>query len=97
MMSRATYKGMKIEWYPDECASPLPKTQLGPRKENLMPPPKKLNPMANRFQMLNTEGTEDGSEDVSEDDGEEDSTVLAGFSALKMHHRSPWNARTVVA
>ncbi|QDS75345.1 hypothetical protein FKW77_002095 [Venturia effusa] len=25
MMSRALYKGLKIEWYPDECSSPIPK------------------------------------------------------------------------
>jgi len=25
MMSRALYKGLKIEWYPDECAAPIPK------------------------------------------------------------------------
>jgi hypothetical protein len=24
MISRSLYKGLKIEWYPDECASPLP-------------------------------------------------------------------------
>lgn len=24
MMSRARYKGLRIEWYPDECAGPIP-------------------------------------------------------------------------
>jgi len=71
MMSRATYKGMKIEWYPDECAQPLPKVQHPPKKENTPAPSKKLNPMVNRFQMLNMDGTEDGSED-EDGDGLED-------------------------
>ena len=67
MMSRATYKGMKIEWYPDECAQPLPKLHHPPRKENTSAPSKKLNPMVNRFQMLNMDGTEDGSGDDEPD------------------------------
>jgi hypothetical protein len=27
MMSRAIYKGLRIDWYPDECAGPLPHVQ----------------------------------------------------------------------
>lgn len=95
MMSRVTYKGMRIEWYPDECAQPLPKTQHVPKKEIRQPPPKKQNPIANRFQMLNMDGTEDGTEDGSDDDAVGASTVLTGFSP--MNHRSPWNVRTVAA
>ena len=67
MMSRATYKGLKIEWYPDECAQPLPKVQHPPKKESSAPPSKKLYPMVNRFQMLNMDGTEDGSEEDEPD------------------------------
>ena len=70
-MSRAIYKGMKIEWFLDECAQPLPKVQHAPRKENIPTASKKLNPMVNRFQMLNMDGTEDGSDD-EDGDGLED-------------------------
>lgn len=80
-MSRATYKGMKIEWYPDECAQPLPKVQHPPKKENGPAPPKKLNPMVNRFQMLNMDGTEDGSEE-DEPDG------LEGYPSID--HNTNW-------
>lgn len=92
MMSRATYKGMRIEWYSDECAQPLPKIQA-PKKENVQQPPKNPQPMVNRFQMLNMDGTEDG----SEEDEDDDPAGLGGFSALTINHRSPWNASTVAA
>ncbi|KAI9732676.1 MAG: hypothetical protein M1834_004013 [Cirrosporium novae-zelandiae] len=68
MMSRQNYKGMKIEWYPDECGQPLPKIQHMLRKENYSQAPvKKVDIMVNRFQMLNMDGTEDGSDDDDED------------------------------
>ena len=93
MMSRAAYKGMKIEWYPDECAQPLPRKPTAPKKECVPQLPKKPQPMVNRFQMLNMDGTEDGS-DEDEEDGP---PALAGFSQLGKNHRSPWNATTVAA
>ena len=93
MMSRAAYKGMRIEWYPDECAQSLPKMQFAPKRENTQQLPKKPQPMVNRFQMLNIDGTEDSSEENEEDDP----TALIGFSALRLNHRSPWNASTVAA
>lgn len=92
-MSRATYKGMKIEWYPDECAQPLPKMSIAPKKESVQQLPKKAQPMVNRFQMLNMDGTEDS----SNEDEEDGPTTLAGLSELKINHRSPWNASTVAA
>lgn len=60
MMSRATYKGSKIEWDEDECAGPLLKP-IQFNKENI--PPKKKNdaPMLNRFHLLNMDGAESGS------------------------------------
>jgi len=91
MMSRATYKGMRIEWYPDECCQPLPKIQYAPKKENLAPQPaKKANSMMNRFQMLHMDGddTEDGSEE-----GE----ILSELSSMNINRQSPWNPRTVAA
>ena len=92
MMSRAAYKGMRIEWYPDDCNQALPKMQHLPRKENRVPSPaKKPNTTVNRFQMLGMDGTEDGS---SED---EKPSVLSDLSSLNVNSRSPWNPRSVAA
>lgn len=92
MMSRAMYKGMKIEWYPDECALPLPKQQWTPRKESILQPVKKPITAFNRFQMLNMDGTEDGSEDGSQEDDQENTTMLTErLSTMKIGHRSSWN------
>ena len=87
---------MKIEWYPDECAQPLPKTQYAPKKENLAPQqPKKFMSAMNRFQMLNLDN--DGTEDDSEETDEEPA-VLSNLSSMYISsHRSPWNPRTVAA
>lgn len=95
MMSRAIYKGMRIEWYPDECAQPLLKTQPVPRKETPQRSVKKSNPIANRFQMLNMDGTEDGTEDASDEDTVDIPPGLKTFSPIG--HRSPWNTRPVAA
>ncbi|KAI9792256.1 MAG: hypothetical protein M1835_007974 [Candelina submexicana] len=67
MMSRGSYKGMRIEWYPDECAAPLPKPQPMPKRSNGLPPSDNSKSMVNRFNLLNMEGTEDGSEADDED------------------------------
>ena len=91
MMSRAMYKGMRIEWYADECGQPLPKAQQAPKKENMAPPPaKKANTMVNRFQMLNMDG-----EDTEE--GSEDGEILSELSSMNISKTSPWNTRTVAA
>ena len=80
MMSRATYKGMKIEWYSDECSQPLPKMQH-PRKKvkQAAPQPKKFVSAMNRFQMLNTDGTENDSEET-----DEEPAVLSDFSSMNL-------------
>lgn len=91
MMSRVTYKGMKIDWYPDECCQALPKPQYLPKKESLAPPQaKKSNSRMNRFQMLNMDGddTEEGSEE-----GE----ILSELSSMNINRRSPWRSPTVAA
>ena len=78
MMSRVTYKGMKIEWYPDECSQPLPKVQYASkdtRKENLAPQPKKHGSAMNRFHMLNLDGDDDSSSET-----DKDATVLSDLS-----------------
>ena len=75
MMSRVAYKGMKIEWYPDECSEPLPKMQHAVKKENVAAPqPKKRTTATNRFHMLNMDGADDDSEET-----DEEPTVLSGF------------------
>ncbi|PGG95224.1 hypothetical protein AJ79_10175 [Helicocarpus griseus UAMH5409] len=63
MMSRLAYKGMKIEYYPDECAGPLPRVHNVPKKVTQPPPVRKAPPMANRFQMLNMDGADDSEEE----------------------------------
>ncbi|THC90822.1 hypothetical protein EYZ11_009708 [Aspergillus tanneri] len=66
MMSRLTYKGMKIAFYHDECSSPLPKAPSGPKKEaqGLLKKP----PAPNRFQLLSL-ADEDGSDSEQNHDG----------------------------
>ena len=94
MMSRQTYKGMKIEWYPDECSQPLPKMQYAPKKENrAAPQPKKLASAMNRFQMLNMDGSEDDAEET-----DEEPTVLSDISFSNPSNRgSPWKHRALAA
>lgn len=87
------YKGMRIEWYPDECAQPLPRIQHAPKKENAPQPTKKVNPMVNRFQMLNMDGTEDGDEASSDEESTDALSALGRFSPI--NHRSPWNVRVL--
>ncbi|ROV98257.1 hypothetical protein VSDG_04395 [Cytospora chrysosperma] len=72
MMSRAKYKGCKIDWDLDECAQPFERpTRVKHRKDT--PPARKTNgkSVANRFHLLNLE-----------DDGDEAEMSL-DFSAKK--------------
>ncbi len=96
MMSRAMYKGMKIEWYSDECALPLPRQQWTPRKENTAKPVKSSNTAVNRFQMLNMDGTEDNSNGGNDEDEDSGTMLTEGLSSLKLNHRSPWNPTVAV-
>ncbi|KAI9368819.1 hypothetical protein BJX61DRAFT_194964 [Aspergillus egyptiacus] len=59
MMSRLTYKGMKIGFYPDECAEPLWKIPTGPKKATSAPSKKPAKVVPNRFHLLALEGSED--------------------------------------
>ncbi|KAH8683343.1 hypothetical protein BGZ60DRAFT_480633 [Tricladium varicosporioides] len=70
MMSRATYKGSKIEWDSDECATPLERPK--PQQENVAPKKKRDAPVMNRFQLLNMED-----EDGSLEDDEHDTSGLS--------------------
>lgn len=51
MMSRTVYKGLRIEWCPDECAAPLPRPTL---KVHTAPTPSPMKPVpiTNRFTLL---------------------------------------------
>lgn len=74
----STYKGSQVQWDHDECASPL-EQPIQPRKENL-PAKKKQEPLMNRFQLLNMDGSEDS---VSDDEDIDTSgiTLPAGIVA----------------
>lgn len=68
MMSRAKYKGMRIGWFPDECAQPIPTVQKNrpspARNSGGKPTAVKQAPvLSNRFDVLDVDNTdESGSE-----------------------------------
>lgn len=73
MMSRQSYKGLRVEWYPDECVAPLPKPDLP--SYNHMAHPKKVGPKANAnlyAALLDMDGN----------DEEDDDTIPAGGIAI---------------
>ncbi|CBF70475.1 hypothetical protein AN5962.2 [Aspergillus nidulans FGSC A4] len=57
LMSRLTYKGMKIGFYPDECAEPLTRIPAGPRRD--APASKRPASLPNRFHLLSIDVSED--------------------------------------
>jgi len=65
MMSRAIYKGLKIEWEADECADPIQKVQPPVRNEQKKSKKKKSSTLMNRFGVLNVEDGEDEDHDIS--------------------------------
>ena len=72
MMSRAAYKGIRIEWYPDECAQPLPKVPFHPKKATKdTAGAKSASTTLNRFQLLNMDGS-DRDTSTENDDGSSD-------------------------
>ncbi|SMY20835.1 unnamed protein product [Zymoseptoria tritici ST99CH_1A5] len=56
MMSRSSYKGCKIEFYPDECDVPLPARNLHVKNGGREPDARNTS-LANRFDMLDIDGT----------------------------------------
>lgn len=66
MMSRATYKGLRIEWYPDKCAAPIPVSQRKPKDSWSTPNVAQLEraPLTNMFELLGMDDTEDASSDA---------------------------------
>ncbi|KAM5491055.1 hypothetical protein MaudMau93_002075 [Microsporum audouinii] len=77
MMSRMPYRIMRIEYYHDECAGPLPRIKEAPVR-GLSRPAKPLNPMANRFQMLHLDESEEESDD--QDDMDSNTPLGGGIS-----------------
>jgi hypothetical protein len=65
MMSRTVYKGLRVEFYPDECATSLPR--LTTKARTLTPPTAlKSKPITNAYAILDTgsdadSNSEDGS------------------------------------
>ncbi|KAL4797150.1 hypothetical protein BDV19DRAFT_64692 [Aspergillus venezuelensis] len=62
MMSRLTYKGMRIAFYADECAVPLSKMPAGRKRD--VPTSKKPAALPNRFHLLSVDGSEDEESDM---------------------------------
>lgn len=89
MMSRVTYKGLQIEWYPDECALPLPQTPTPMKKEKVPPSDSNGKLMVNRFQLLNMD--EGATEDGSSFGEENEPTITSGISPLRASRRGPLN------
>ncbi|KAL8647923.1 MAG: hypothetical protein Q9210_005275 [Variospora velana] len=91
MMSRAKYKSTRIEWYPDECALPLPKAQVENKKANASWTKPKEAPIVNRFQMLNVDDDDGDATEAGSYFGEDDDpTRTSGFSSLQASRRSLW-------
>jgi hypothetical protein len=82
MMSRALYKGLKIEWYPDECAAPIPKfTELLPapaipQKSSVSTKQPKMS-SSNLYSLLDLDGSD--AEDDSDADDTATSQALTGY------------------
>ncbi|EMR68518.1 putative rna recognition motif containing protein [Eutypa lata UCREL1] len=64
MMSRAKYKGSKIEWDVDECEQPIEVAQRAPAKPQPASAPKKTQAnMRNRFATLRLDDDDDETDD----------------------------------
>ncbi|KAG2413690.1 hypothetical protein HFD88_002879 [Aspergillus terreus] len=82
MMSRVTYKGMKINFYPDECAAPLAaKAPIGLKMATSRPPSAKPAAIPNRFQLLSLDGAESDDEDALDQHVNGSSPWAEGISA----------------
>lgn len=99
MMSRRTYKGLKIGFNPDECARPLatipmlPKTMSKTMSKTM--PNKSIHPSPNnrpnRFHVLSFGGSEDEAEDEAEDDVEDEETDEYESISNELNSRSSRN------
>ncbi len=66
MMSRTAYKGARIEFYPDECAAPIPQPRLKPHVPATRAT-KKPAPFSNPYALLggNSESASDSDDEPS--------------------------------
>ncbi|PVI06202.1 hypothetical protein DM02DRAFT_38092 [Periconia macrospinosa] len=70
-MSRSVYKGLRIDWHPDECAVPLPRKAA--KSDNSLPTVAlKSMSTANRYSLLETEWDD-------ESDSDDGSSVVGNF------------------
>lgn len=85
-MSRALYKGLKIEWYPDACAAPIKETLPAPtnipqrtsRASSASFPQNTRQakiPSSNLYSLLDV----DGSEEDDSSDADNTTTSQAGY------------------
>lgn len=105
-MSRVLYKGLKIEWYPDECAAPIPKiTESLPAPA--MPIPQRTSRASsmsmpqttrqlkmsgsNLYSLLDMEGSDE------EDDSDADNTTTSQAGYLSNGVKINWADAAVVA
>jgi hypothetical protein len=58
MMSRTVYKGMRIDWAPDECAAPLPQPSMRARTPITHVTIKPI-PITNTYALLDTTSDQD--------------------------------------
>jgi hypothetical protein len=65
MMSRTAYKGLRIDWYPDECAAPLPRATSKVSPAAIVVPTKKMT-LSNRYTVLDPESGDSASDEASE-------------------------------
>ncbi|KAK6851841.1 hypothetical protein PG990_015026 [Apiospora arundinis] len=82
MMSRAKYKGSKIDWDVDECAQPLRVEQKpSPPKPQHVPSPKKPAVSLNRFATLRLDDEDDESDDKFDTSSEFPASTTVGVTA----------------
>lgn len=65
MMSRTAYKGLRIDWYPDECAAALPKATFK-MPAAIAPQPSNKIAITNRYTVLDPDSTGSESDEESE-------------------------------
>lgn len=98
MMSRRTYKGLKIGFSPDECARPLATIPMLPKtmsktmpNKSIHPSPNKPTSRPNRFHVLSFGGSEGEPEDEAEDDVEDEETDEYESISNELNSRSSRN------
>jgi len=73
MMSRRPYKGLKIEFFPDECAAPLPRRMIHGNQTKATTTASKSQAPKNLFEMLSLDS--DGENRVPGREDDDDNTI----------------------